>query len=349
MVSHAGGWDACPESDFSLDTLTSIKLSMLLQATEQTKIQTISILGPTASGKTALAVGLARQLDGEVVSCDSMQIYKGMDIGTATPTAAERGGIPHHLLDICDPGVPFSAADYATHAAPVIADISSRGKAVILCGGTGLYLDALMKISGFREEKGDPALRETLMDYAREQGNDALHEELRKIDPEAAEKIHPNNVKRVIRAIEIYRTTGIPKTALDAMQTAGESTYDNVNVILEFRNRAALYERIDRRVDEMIASGLLYEAKALFDSGKLTGQTASQAIGYKEWIPYFEGKITRDEAAAQIKQSTRRYAKRQITWFRRYDGIRLTVEDGISPLDAAEKIRAFRALGRTDE
>lgn len=291
------------------------------------KIKTFSILGPTASGKTALSIELAKRLDGEIVSCDSMQLYRGMNIGTATPDMAERDGIPHHLFDIREPEDPFSAADYAAAAAPVIADIASRGKAVILCGGTGMYLDSLMKISSFREDRSDEGLREELAKYAETNGNDALHQKLREIDPESAEKIHPNNVKRVIRAIEIYQTTGMTKTMLDAEQIAGETAYDNLNVILDYKNREILYERINRRVDIMLRDGLEEEALELYRAGRLTGKTASQAIGYKELIPYFEGKCTLTEAAEQIKLSTRRYAKRQITWFNRYDGIRIAPDE----------------------
>lgn len=307
------------------------------------KIRTLSILGPTASGKTALSIELAKRLDGEIVSCDSMQLYRGMNIGTATPDMAERDGIPHHLFDICEPEHAFSAADYASAAAPVIADIASRGKSIILCGGTGMYLDALMKISAFREDKSDENLREELAEYAAAHGNEALHQRLREIDPGSAEKIHPNNVKRVIRAIEIYKTTGMTKTQVDAEQTSGETAYDNINVILDYRDREILYDRINRRVDIMLRNGLEEEARELYQAGKLTGKTSSQAIGYKELIPYFEGKCTLIEAAEQIRLSTRRYAKRQITWFNRYDGIRIVPDSGgagrlLSPEKMADRV-----------
>ncbi len=312
-----------------------------LHFNDMTKIKTISVLGPTASGKTALSIALAKQLDGEIVSCDSMQIYRGMDIGTATPDLSERDGIPHHLFDICDPEDSFSAADYASAAVPVIADIASRGKAVILCGGTGMYLDSIMKIASYKEGKSDDSLRAELAQFAETNGNEALHQKLREIDPESAEKIHPNNVKRVIRAIEIYRLTGMTKTQVDAEQVTGESAYDNTNVILDYKNRDILYDRINRRVDLMLRDGLVEEAKALYDSGKLTGnhagKTASQAIGYKELVPYFEGKCTLIEAAEQIKLNTRHYAKRQITWFNRYDGIRISPDEG-EPLLTAEEM-----------
>jgi len=307
-----------------------------LHFNNMTKLKTISVLGPTASGKTALSVALAKRLGGEIISCDSMQLYRGMNIGTATPDMEERQGIPHHLFDICDPEESFSAADYASAAAPVIADIASRGKAVIFCGGTGMYLDSVMKISSYEEGKSDEKLRCELAKFAEANGNEALHQKLREIDPEAAEKIHPNNVKRVIRAIEIFKLTGMTKTQVDAEQVTGESAYDNINVILDYKNREILYDRINRRVDLMLRDGLVEEAKALYDNGKLTGKTASQAIGYKELIPYFEGRCTLIESAEQIKLNTRHYAKRQITWFNRYDGIRISPDEGERLLTAEE-------------
>ena len=292
------------------------------------KIRTVSVLGPTASGKTGLAVRLAKQLNGEVVSCDSMQLYRGMDIGTATPDTEERGGVPHHMLDIADPSQEFSAADYARLAAPVVADIAARGKLPILCGGTGLYRDALMRITSFEEGGADEALRDSLYAYAREHGSEALHERLRALDPEAAAAIHPNNVKRVVRAIEICETTGRTKTETDRAQTAGDSPYADTPVILTFLDRSLLYERIERRVDRMIEAGLAEEARALLCSGRPLSRTAAQAIGYKEFLPYFRGERTLEETAAEIKLATRHYAKRQMIWFRRYaDALRPSPDD----------------------
>ena len=283
------------------------------------KIRTVSVLGPTASGKTGLAVRLAKALGGEVVSCDSMQLYRGMDIGTATPDMAEREGIPHHMFDIADPSEEFSAADYARLAAPVIADIAARGKLPILCGGTGLYRDALMRITDFMEGEADEALRESLYAYAREHGNAALHDRLRAVDPEAADAIHMNNVKRVVRAIEVYETTGRTKTETDRMQTAGDSPYDDTPLILTFEDRSLLYERIERRVDLMMEAGLEKEARDLLCSGRPVSRTAAQAIGYKEFLPYFRGECSLSDVAAEIKLATRHYAKRQMIWFRRYE------------------------------
>ena len=283
------------------------------------KIRTVSVLGPTASGKTGLAVRLAKALGGEVVSCDSMQLYRGMDIGTATPDMAEREGIPHHMFDIADPSEEFSAADYARLAAPVIGDIAARGKLPILCGGTGLYRDALMRITDFMEGDADEALRESLYAYAREHGNAALHDRLRAVDPEAADAIHMNNVKRVVRAIEVYETTGRTKTETDRMQTAGDSPYDDAPLLLTFGDRALLYRRIERRVDMMMEAGLEKEARDLLCSGRPVSRTAAQAIGYKEFLPYFRGECSLSDVAAEIKLATRHYAKRQMIWFRRYE------------------------------
>ncbi|MBQ7921527.1 MAG: tRNA (adenosine(37)-N6)-dimethylallyltransferase MiaA [Clostridia bacterium] len=286
----------------------------------------LSVAGPTASGKTGLSIALAKKWNGEVVSCDSMQIYKGMAIGTAAPTAEEMDGIPHHLIGICSPDDTFSAAEWTALARQCIDAISARGKLPILCGGTGLYLDSLTKISQFSENTGDSSVREELQQIAEVQGAEVLHKMLSEIDPEAAEAIHPNNVKRVIRAIEIYRVTGMTKTETDKLQTAGNSLYREFRLILTYQNRDVLYERIDRRVGLMLDAGLLEEAKALYDSCSQTG-TARQAIGYKELLPYFQGLCSLEEAADQIRQSSRRYAKRQITWFKRGSGYPLVMDN----------------------
>ena len=293
------------------------------------KINTLSVLGPTASGKTGLAIGLARALGGEVVSCDSMQLYRGMDVGTATPDAEERGGIAHHMFDIADPEEEFSAADYARMAAPVIAQIDERGHLPILCGGTGMYYDALMRITGFGEAERDADLVASLFAYAEEQGPEALHARLAAVDPEAAEAIHPNNVRRVVRALEIWETTGKTKTEVDRAQLDGEIPYDDCSIILTFADRALLYERIERRVDQMMAGGLEAEARALFAPYRTVSRTAAQAIGYKEFLPYFRGECALTDVTAAIKLATRHYAKRQMIWFRRYpDALRLAPDEG---------------------
>lgn len=281
------------------------------------KIKTISILGPTASGKTALSIELAKRLGGEIISCDSMQLYRGMDIGTATPTAEEMCGIRHHLLDIIDPSVEFSAADYAARASEAIKNITSRGKIPIFCGGTGMYHDAVMKITSFSEGEQDEKLRAELYAFAEKNGNEALHARLREIDPQSADAIHPNNVKRVVRAIEVYEVTGKTKTETDREQISGESPYDDLAFIIDFADRALLYDRIDKRVDIMLAEGLEREAREILCSGRKISRTAAQAIGYKEFLPYFRGEKTIDEVSADIKLATRHYAKRQLIWFRK--------------------------------
>lgn len=292
-----------------------------------TKTRTISILGPTASGKTGLAIALAKKIGGEVISCDSMQLYRGMDIGTATPDMAERDGVVHHLFDIIDPEDEFSSADYARLASEAIADIVSRGKTPIFCGGTGMYHDSLMRISSYSEGERDEELRERLYEFARENGNEALHARLREIDPEAAEGIHPNNVKRVIRAIEVYETTGKTKSETDREQIGGEIPYDDTMIVLNYADRQRLYARCDLRVDIMMKEGLPEEAHRLLNSGRTISKTAAQAIGYKEFLPYFSGEQSLEDVSAAIKLATRHYAKRQMIWFRRYPDANILVPD----------------------
>lgn len=276
----------------------------------------IAIVGPTAVGKTALAIDLARELDGEIISCDSMQIYRGMDIGTAKPTKEEMATVPHHLIDIKNPDEEFSCADYAILAKEAIKDIVSRGKTPIFCGGTGLYLDSVIEIESFSSGVKDEEFRKELESYAREHGAEALHNMLREIDPESAEAIHMNNIKRVIRALEIYKCTGIKKSQWDKESKSDKSPYDATVIFLTCRDRELLYSRIEKRVDIMIGQGLLEEARRLYDSGYLReGLTASSAIGYKELIPYFKGEATLESCIERLKISTRQYAKRQLTWF----------------------------------
>ena len=298
-----------------------------------TKPRIIAVGGPTASGKSALALSLAERLNGEIISCDSMQIYKGMDIGTAKPTAEELSRVPHHMIDVCDPTVNYSAADWAEGAAKAIEDVIARGKAPVICGGTGMYLDALLRPSSFAEtdiEREDSeAFRTEMTAFAEKMGNGALHGKLREVDPESAQAIHPNNVKRVIRALEIYHLTGITKTEADRRSVLGESPYDCAVITLDYESRDVLYERINRRVDVMLQEGLIDEIKSLLTAGKLTEDTtAAQAIGYKEVLLHLNGSLTLDEAAELIKKNTRNYAKRQITWFKRYNGISVVPDKG---------------------
>lgn len=307
----------------------------------------LSITGPTASGKTALSIALAHRLNGEIISCDSMQVYKGLTVGTAAPTVEEMDGIPHHGIGIVDMTESFSVADWVTMADGWIEDITRRGKLPILCGGTGLYLDSLVQIGSFTENDRDDKLRAELSEFAKVHGNEALHDRLRQIDPEAAEAIHYNNVKRVIRAIEIFETTGKTKTETDQLQKQKGKRYDEFRVIIDFADRQVLYDRIDRRVDLMLEGGILEEAKMLWDYKQSHPDTqlgtAWQAIGYKEFFPYFAGECTLNEAADMVRQSSRQYAKRQLTWFRGTEGYRIVPDntsDGVlrSTEDMVEEV-----------
>jgi len=304
------------------------------------KQKILAVVGPTASGKTSLAIRLAQKLNGEIVSSDSMQIYRRMQIGTAAPTVGEMQGIPHHMIGIAEPDEPFSCADYTDRARECIRDIASRGKMPILCGGTGLYLDSLLWVSAFSEAEGSDEVRAALQQFAQQNGIEALHRRLAEADPEAAEAIHPNNVRRVIRALEIFETTGITKTEWDRRSLAREPNYDAKIVVLDFRDRQMLYDRIDRRVTVMMEEGLVQEVRALYDHGFLDSRcVASQAIGYKEFLPYFSGEISLEQAADQIRLSTRRYAKRQLTWFRRYtDALWLYPDENGLPLRSSDEL-----------
>ncbi len=285
----------------------------------------ISVIGPTASGKSALALSLCRELNGELVSCDSMQIYKYMDIGTAKPTRKEMNEIPHHMVDFLDPIQNFSAADYGKLAHVCTEDILSRGKLPVVCGGTGLYLDALMNKTEYIAAKTDEALREKLLKKDKHE----LWCELNEVDPLSAENIHENNVKRVVRALEIYYTTGKTKTEIDTEQRANASENDDFfNIILDFHRREVLYKRINDRCDKMIEQGLIEEIRELLITGKLVkGTTAYQAIGYKELLEYINGDCSLEQSLDSLKQATRNYAKRQLTWFRRVNGTRIYVDD----------------------
>ena len=280
----------------------------------------ICICGPTASGKTALSVALAKQLHTEIISADSMQIYRGMDIGTAKPTAAERQGVPHHLLDICAPGEAFSVARYVELADAAAQDVLSRGMIPIVAGGTGLYMDALIECSTFSGDETDLSVREKYQRMAAEQGNEAVHACLAKVDPEGADRLHPNNLKRVIRALEVYEQTGMTIDAFNRLHKRPAPKYAALKIGICPAERQTLYDRIDRRVDQMLADGLLEETKRLLDSGALAG-TAAQAIGYKELLGYLQGDAPLADCVALLKQRSRNYAKRQLTWLKRDDNI----------------------------
>ncbi|MBR4627038.1 MAG: tRNA (adenosine(37)-N6)-dimethylallyltransferase MiaA [Ruminococcus sp.] len=289
------------------------------------KPKVLAIVGPTASGKTALGVELAKIYGGEVISADSMQIYKGMDIASAKPSAEEMQGIPHHLIGILDMDEPFSAADYVRLANEKIREVLGRGKLPVIVGGTGLYVDSLLGNVKFSEGGSDEAYRAELAAFAAENGNEALHARLAELDPEAAAAIHPNNLIRVIRALEVCHVTGRLFSELKAESRLEESPYDSLIIGLNYADRAALYRRIDRRVEIMAENGLVEEARSLWESGGM--RTSANAIGYKELIPCFRGEQPLAECIAKIQQETRRYAKRQLTWFRKNDRIQWIILD----------------------
>ena len=280
------------------------------------KIKIYAIVGSTASGKSSLAMALAESLGGEIISCDSMQVYKRMDIGTAKPTADEQARVKHHMIDITEPWESFSCADYVSLADKAVRECHERGKLPIVCGGTGLYLDALLRGADFAEEIGSEELRRELLEFAEKNGAEALHRELQAVDPESAEKTHPNNVKRVARAIEIYRLSGVTKTELDRRSQLEEPRFDAKVLGLSYSDREVLYSRIDKRVDQMISEGLCEETAELDREGIFEKNgTAAQAIGYKELLPYVRGTDSLDNCVDELKRATRRYAKRQMTWF----------------------------------
>lgn len=280
------------------------------------KPKVIAVVGPTASGKTALSVEIAKKFDGEVISADSMQIYKGMDIATAKPTTDEMQGIKHHLVDFLPADSVFSVASFVNLAHKAVNEITAKGKLPIIAGGTGLYVDNLLAGTSFTEGETDFKLREELQQKLECEGLDILLEELKSIDYECFEKLSvERNPKRVIRALEIYKTTGITMTEQNKRSIPEDKPYDSVKIGLDFSNRQALYDRINLRVDLMLDAGLLQEAEEIFKSD--VSNTAVQAIGYKELEPYIKGDAEFDECVESLKRATRRYAKRQLTWFRR--------------------------------
>ncbi len=275
------------------------------------------IVGPTASGKTRMAVELAKAHNGEVVSADSMQIYRRMDIGTAKPTAEEMDGIPHHMIDVADPEEDFSVARYVELASACVDDILARGKLPIVAGGTGLYVDSLLSGRTFAAFSPESALRKELEAELAERGGEAMLEELSRVDPEAAARLHPNDHKRIVRALEVYRSTGKTISEHNRETQALPPRYEALTIGLNFQDRADLWARIDARVDQMAADGLEREGRELLSSGLSPRCTAMQAIGYKEFVAAVEGDMTWREAEELVKLRSRQYAKRQLTWFRR--------------------------------
>ena len=297
----------------------------------------ICIAGPTASGKTALAVELAKELNGEVVSCDSMYVYRGMDIGTAKPSAEEMDGIIHHMIDVAEPDEEFSVSKYCEMAAPIVDDIVARGKTAIIAGGTGLYMDSLIKGNDFAPFPAT-GVREMLEAKAAQVGFDAMLEELRTIDPEAAERI--KDIRRIIRALEVYYETGITITEHNRRTQAIPPRYSPLWIGLDFADRAELYRRIDQRVGIMLEAGLIKEIENLLSSGIPEKATSMQAIGYKEFVAALNGECTIEEAADLVRQGTRHYAKRQLTWLRRNKNIHwITRQAGDSQEEIMEQAR----------
>lgn len=280
------------------------------------KLPLVVVAGPTASGKTRLAIDLAKLINGEIVSADSMQIYKYMDIGSAKPTAAERSEIKHHLIDFVEPDTEFCVADYTQKAHAVIKSIIDKGKMPVMCGGTGLYINSVVDDVTFGETETDYNMREELSELAKEKGNQFIWEKLKEIDPVSAKRLHPNNLRRIIRAIEFYNITGTTISSHQEMTKQHEGRYDPLMFCINY-DRDKLYARINARVDIMMKDGLLNEVKSLMEKGYTKELNSMKAIGYKELIDYFNGKTTLDEAVELIKQGSRRYAKRQLTWFRR--------------------------------
>ena len=274
------------------------------------KTKLIVVAGPTASGKTSLGIEIAKAVGGEIISADSMQVYKDMSIATAAPTESERNEIPHHLVEFLDRNEMFSVSDFCKYAKAAVDDISGRNKVPVIVGGTGLFINSFVDNIKFTKTETDFKLREELM----KKSNDELYEELLKIDPKAAENIHKNNKTRVVRALEIYYSSGNTKSVQNENSRLEESPYDALYFVIGFKNRECLYERINRRVDIMAQNGLVDEAKKCLENG---GKTSAQAIGHKELVPYFNGSVSLDEALDKLKQETRHYAKRQITWFKK--------------------------------
>ena len=277
----------------------------------------VVITGPTASGKTALGVAICQKLNGEVVSADSMQIYRRMTIGTAKPTPEEMQGIPHHMIDVAEPEENWSVARYVEEAAACVEDILARGKLPVIVGGTGLYIDSLLSGRTFAGGEVNDALRQELSERYDEIGAKGLLGELRKVDPERAEKLHPGDKKRIVRALEVFILTGKTITEHDRETKAIPPRWEAAKIALDFESRQTLYDRIDRRVDDMFARGLMDEVRSLLSSGVPDDCTAMQAIGYKEAVAALRGECSVEEARARIQQESRRYAKRQLTWFRR--------------------------------
>ncbi|EKX89228.1 MAG: tRNA (adenosine(37)-N6)-dimethylallyltransferase MiaA [Peptostreptococcus sp.] len=301
------------------------------------KIPILILTGPTAVGKTALSIELAKILGGEIISADSMQIYRKMDIGSAKISQEEMDSVVHHMIDVVDPDEDFSVADFHDMASQIISDIHKRGKLAIVTGGTGLYLNSLVYDMDFGGTNSDPSIRKDLEEILNDKGKDYLYRLLQDLSPEAAKRIHPNNTKRVIRAIEVYKTGG------DMGDFSNDLKYNpkfDAKIIVLNRDRSILYDRINQRVDMMFDMGLLDEVKGLHQMGYTSQMQSMKGIGYKEVLEYFDGKMTLEESIDILKQGTRRYAKRQITWFKRYENALWLDLDKVTELD--DQIEAIK-------
>ena len=296
----------------------------------------LCIAGPTASGKTALAVELAKDLNGEVVSCDSMQVYRRMDIGTAKPSPEEMQGIPHHMIDVAEPDEDFSVSRYCAMAAPIVDDIVARGKTAIIAGGTGLYMDSLIRGNDFAPFPST-GVRERLEAEADEVGLPAMLARLREIDPDTADRV--SDRKRILRALEVYLETGETITEHNRKTRLIPPKYTPLWLGLDFADRGELYRRIDKRVDIMLEMGLMEEIRSLLDSGIPEKCTAMQAIGYKEFVNALEGREPLSQAAEEVKKASRHYAKRQLTWFRRNPAVRWLVRSGDDDREILASVR----------
>lgn len=308
-------------------------------------IKTVFITGPTASGKTALSVRLAKEFGGEIVSADSMQIYRGIHIASAAPDEEEKCGVPHHMLEFLEPENEFSVADYTKAARKIIKDINSRGRLPIVVGGTGLYINALADNTAFITEKADGMLRDRLEKRFDSIGGMAMLKELEAIDPVSAAKLHPNDRKRIVRSLEVYSLTGETKTRQNELSKTGEKIINPLFIGITYKDRQRLYDRINLRVDKMLENGLLNEAEAALNR---SGGGAFQAIGHKELAGYINGECTLDEAAKRLKMQTRRYAKRQLTWFNKNERIHWLYPDENADIFAAAAALINKFLSEED-
>lgn len=304
-------------------------------------IRALAITGPTASGKTALSLKIAKELGCEIISCDSMQIYRGMDIGTAKATESERSLVRHHLIDFLSPSENYSVERYREEAIATAEDIAQRGFIPLFVGGTGLYIDSVVRPLANESPIGSEEIRNALTERgSTDEGRSELYEYLLKVDPVSAEKTHKNNLKRVVRALEIYEMTGKPKSYFDSLTVAASPEISLGMITLDFHERENLYKRVDLRAWQMIKDGLVAEAKMLYELPELSS-TARQAIGYKELFSYFRGERTLDECIEDIKLASRRYAKRQLTWFRREENaVRIYVDGDDGTMKASERLEA---------